>query len=174
MNTPLLVATLSLPARINRTYGEAVDRHGNAYRYVKPPAKSYNKWAHTVLAAYNTPAPWRVWQDGAAIAEARSRKSKERALRIVVWFYFQTANSDIDGPLKCLLDMLKSYLAIDDRYVYELEVKKFVDRAFERVEFAVEETHRTPFLSLYDAVFMRPDAFFYSDETRADLPRIAV
>lgn len=171
MNTPLLVATLGLPARVNNSYGAAVTSHGEPYRYVKPSVKTYKKWAHKILAAYYTPQPWRVWQDGAAIAAARNRSTKERALRVVTWFYFQTANSDIDGPLKCLLDMLKSYLAIDDRYVYELEVRKFVDHAFERVEFSVEACERTAPQSLFELCF-NPYAVSYGAVTRADLPRI--
>lgn len=170
----LLVARLAVPSRTNKLYGEAIDATGRAYRYKSPSAKHYTAWAHCVLQAQRPQEPWRVWQDGPTIAETRARK---HALQVTTAFYFKTASSDIDGPLKTLLDMLQAYLGINDNRVYSAPLLKFVDPHFERVEFRVESITKPAYVSLWDASFAQASCSSQVepwDMTTPDLPVVAL
>jgi Holliday junction resolvase RusA-like endonuclease len=47
-------------------------------------------------------------------------------LRIDIVFGFSNSTSDIDNPLKPILDILQKKYGFNDRYIYELNVKKLV------------------------------------------------
>ena len=137
----LLLAVLPLPPSVDEElYGKGVRKNGRRYRFLKADAERYRNAVVSILSSYGqAPAPWRVWQDAESIALLRRKKPAQRRVTLTVWWYFQTASSDIDNRLKALLDALKAYTDIDDRYIYGMPVQKFIDAAFPRVEVLLEE-----------------------------------
>ncbi len=49
----------------------------------------------------------------------------EGPLKIYIEFGFSSKNSDIDNPIKPLLDVLQKKYGFDDKQIYSLTVKKF-------------------------------------------------
>ena len=45
-------------------------------------------------------------------------------LHVSIVFGFSNKNSDVDNPIKTLLDTIKEKYEIDDRYIYRLDVEK--------------------------------------------------
>lgn len=64
---------------------------------------------------------------------------KESKLKLELIFGFSNKLSDIDNPLKPMLDILQKRYGFDDRNIYELNVKKeIVTRKEDFVEFKIE------------------------------------
>ena len=59
-------------------------------------------------------------------------------LRIDIVFYFKNPASDIDNPLKLFLDILQKKYGINDKMIYEMNVKKVIDK-IEGIEFNIYE-----------------------------------
>lgn len=60
-------------------------------------------------------------------------------LRIDIKFGFSSKSSDIDNPVKPLLDILQKKYKFNDSQIYELHVKKtVVDKGDEFIEFNLE------------------------------------
>jgi Holliday junction resolvase RusA-like endonuclease len=136
----LLLAVLPLPPSVDRElYGRGVRKSGKQYRFLKSDVERYRDAVVAILSSYRVAAPWKVWQDAEGIALLRRKKPAQRRVAVTVWWYFQTANSDIDNRLKALLDALHAYTGIDDRYHYRLTALKFIDAAFPRVEVLLEK-----------------------------------
>lgn len=61
-------------------------------------------------------------------------------LRLSITFGYSSRLSDIDNALKCTIDTLVKKYNFDDRYIYELHVKKvIVEKKKEFIEFFIEE-----------------------------------
>ena len=55
-------------------------------------------------------------------------------------FGYSSRNSDIDNALKCTIDCLVKKYGFDDRYIYELYVRKeIVPKGKEYIEFNIKE-----------------------------------
>ena len=64
----------------------------------------------------------------------------KRDLKILVTFGFSNNASDIDNPLKPMLDILQKKYGFDDKQVKELNVKKeIVKRGQEFIELQIQE-----------------------------------
>jgi Holliday junction resolvase RusA-like endonuclease len=61
-------------------------------------------------------------------------------LKLNITFGFSTSTADIDNPLKPLLDCLQKKYGFNDRYVYELTVKKeLVKKGEEFIQIQINE-----------------------------------
>ena len=64
----------------------------------------------------------------------------KKDLRIDITFGFSSASSDIDNPLKPLIDVLQRRYDFDDKQIYELNVKKkLVKKGNEFIELQINE-----------------------------------
>lgn len=62
----------------------------------------------------------------------------EPPFAIDVTFFFSNVLSDIDNPLKPMLDVIQKKYSINDRDVYELNVKKVVvKKCCDKIEFKI-------------------------------------
>ena len=68
-------------------------------------------------------------------------------LHLSIVFGFSNKNSDVDNPIKTLLDTIKEKYEIDDRYIYRLDVEKQiviqkqreVDELLQKVQKAIDD-----------------------------------
>lgn len=59
--------------------------------------------------------------------------------RLNLEFYFSNSTSDIDNPIKLISDIIQKKYLINDRDIYELNVKKFVvKKGNEKIIFTLE------------------------------------
>lgn len=62
------------------------------------------------------------------------------SLSVSFVFGYSSRNSDIDNALKCTIDCLVKKYGFDDRYIYELYVRKeIVPKGKEYIEFNIKE-----------------------------------
>ncbi len=62
----------------------------------------------------------------------------EPPFAIDITFFFSNVLSDIDNPLKPMLDVIQKKYSINDRDVYELNVKKVVvKKGMDKIEFKI-------------------------------------
>ena len=62
----------------------------------------------------------------------------ENNIKLFIEFGFSSKLSDIDNPIKCLLDCLVKKYGVDDRYITELNVrKKLVAKNMEYIIFEI-------------------------------------
>ncbi|MCP4909197.1 MAG: RusA family crossover junction endodeoxyribonuclease [Bacteroidetes bacterium] len=67
-------------------------------------------------------------------------------LVFIVKFYFATAASDIDNPIKAMQDLICDYYGVNDNKIYMLLVEKHVaGKGNERIEFEFLEYHEGMF-----------------------------
>lgn len=82
---------------------------------------------------------YKKWRNDMVLLLPRLKEFKGR-LAVSIVFGFSNVLSDIDNPVKAFLDSLKDKYGIDDRYIYELTVKKeVVKKGKEFIEFEITE-----------------------------------
>ena len=66
-------------------------------------------------------------------------KSIKAPFKVSIEFYFSNSLSDIDNPLKPFIDVLQKKYNINDRDIFELNVKKFiVKKGKDHINFKIE------------------------------------
>lgn len=69
--------------------------------------------------------------------------------RLNLEFYFSNSTADIDNPIKLISDIIQKKYSINDRDIYELNVKKFVvKKGNEKIIFTLESIDSSLKLSL--------------------------
>lgn len=64
---------------------------------------------------------------------------EEKPLKLILVFGFSSKLQDIDSGLKAFLDILVKKYGVDDRFIFELSVKKeIVKKGFEFIKFKFE------------------------------------
>lgn len=72
------------------------------------------------------------------------QKISDAPFKITIEFGFSSKLADIDNPLKPFLDILQKKYNINDREVYELNVKKSITtKGSEYIKYSIESTHVT-------------------------------
>ena len=67
-------------------------------------------------------------------------------LVFIIKFYFATAASDVDNPIKAMQDLICDYYGVNDNKIYMLLVEKHVaGKGNERIEFEFFEYHHGMF-----------------------------
>ena len=121
-------------------------RHGNFVQTYDPPeCREYKKMVRLFA--------------NQAVAKQKGFKPYERAVEVVMWFFFAmpasfsdvelleaangrlrpTGRPDLDNLAKGVMDAVKGILWKDDSIVVTLHVKKFYTPGKERVEMAIKE-----------------------------------
>lgn len=73
----------------------------------------------------------------------------EAPYRLNLEFYFSNSTADIDNPIKLISDILQKKYNINDRDIYELNVKKFVTKkGSEKIRFEIESINKSIKLEL--------------------------
>ena len=96
----------------------------------------------------------RVFKDtlqfyGRLAATRAKHKTTENIVGVRIDFYFQSARSDIDGPIKSVLDSLQhSQIVKNDSQVKEFSVGSHIDKLAPRVEIYLAEIKDSGFLGL--------------------------
>lgn len=61
-------------------------------------------------------------------------------LKVMLEFGFSNKSSDIDNPIKCILDAIQFKYGFNDKMIYRLEVdKQIVKKGDEYIKFNIEE-----------------------------------
>jgi Holliday junction resolvase RusA-like endonuclease len=70
----------------------------------------------------------------------KSNQDLSGMLRIELFFGFSSSASDIDNPVKMILDILQKKYSFDDKQVFELNIRKcIVTKESEFIEFNIEK-----------------------------------
>lgn len=74
---------------------------------------------------FKTPA-YKRYQDAMLLLMPKGKINPEQMLRIEFFFGFSNKASDLDNPVKLLLDIAQKKYGFNDKNVYELNVRKCI------------------------------------------------
>lgn len=74
---------------------------------------------------FKTPA-YKRYQDAMLLLMPKAKIDTEQMLRIEFFFGFSNKASDLDNPVKLLLDIAQKKYGFNDKNVYELNVRKCI------------------------------------------------
>jgi Holliday junction resolvase RusA-like endonuclease len=74
---------------------------------------------------FKTPA-YKEYEKGMLLNMPRAKIEKDQILRVEFFFGFSNKASDLDNPVKLLMDIAQKKYCFDDKMVYELNVRKCI------------------------------------------------
>ena len=74
---------------------------------------------------FKTPA-YKEYEKGMLLNMPRAKIEKDQMLRVEFFFGFSNKASDLDNPVKLLMDIAQKKYCFDDKMVYELNVRKCI------------------------------------------------
>jgi Holliday junction resolvase RusA-like endonuclease len=74
---------------------------------------------------FKTPA-YKEYEKGMLLNMPRANIEKDQILRVEFFFGFSNKASDLDNPVKLLMDIAQKKYGFDDKMVFELNVRKCI------------------------------------------------
>jgi Holliday junction resolvase RusA-like endonuclease len=74
---------------------------------------------------FKTPA-YKEYEKGMLLNMPRANIEKDQMLRVELFFGFSNKASDLDNPVKLLMDIAQKKYGFDDKMVFELNVRKCI------------------------------------------------
>jgi Holliday junction resolvase RusA-like endonuclease len=74
---------------------------------------------------FKTPA-YKEYEKGMLLNMPRANIEKDQMLRVEFFFGFSNKASDLDNPVKLLMDIAQKKYGFDDKMVFELNVRKCI------------------------------------------------
>jgi Holliday junction resolvase RusA-like endonuclease len=74
---------------------------------------------------FKTPA-YKEYEKGMLLNMPRAKIEKDHMLRVEFFFGFSNKASDLDNPVKLLMDIAQKKYGFDDKMVFELNVRKCI------------------------------------------------
>lgn len=74
---------------------------------------------------FKTPA-YKEYEKGMLLNMPRAKIEKDQMLRVEFFFGFSNKASDLDNPVKLLMDIAQKKYGFDDKMVFELNVRKCI------------------------------------------------
>jgi Holliday junction resolvase RusA-like endonuclease len=74
---------------------------------------------------FKTPA-YKEYEKGMLLNMPRAKIETDQMLRVEFFFGFSNKASDLDNPVKLLMDIAQKKYGFDDKMVYELNVRKCI------------------------------------------------
>jgi Holliday junction resolvase RusA-like endonuclease len=74
---------------------------------------------------FKTPA-YKVYEETILLSMPKGKIDAEQMLRVEFFFGFSNKASDLDNPVKLLLDIVQKKYGFNDKNVYELNVRKCI------------------------------------------------
>jgi Holliday junction resolvase RusA-like endonuclease len=74
---------------------------------------------------FKTPA-YKEYEKGMLLNMPRANIEKDQMLRVEFFFGFSNKASDLDNPVKLLMDIAQKKYGFDDKMVYEMNVRKCI------------------------------------------------
>lgn len=74
---------------------------------------------------FKTPA-YKEYEKGMILRMPKAKIETDQMLRVEFFFGFSNKESDLDNPVKLLMDIAQKKYGFDDKMVYELNVRKCI------------------------------------------------